>query len=133
MKFTHLLRVRIAGAHLHRGKEGHSTVFFLFFLHHFANKNVTAVFCVFVPRAVFPSLPSSLLQCSSLVGSVVDYFLHTNLAVQDLAVERVAMHPLVRNHYRCGHIPHRRRKIPPDFSMVVYCENSDGAHTGDNW
>ncbi|CBJ31282.1 conserved unknown protein [Ectocarpus siliculosus] len=44
--------------------------------------------------AGFPSLPSSLLQCSSLVGSVVDYFLHTNLAVQDLAVERVAMHPL---------------------------------------
>ncbi|CAM9607596.1 unnamed protein product [Scytosiphon promiscuus] len=44
--------------------------------------------------AGFPSLPSSLLQSSSFVGSMVDSFLHTNLAAKDLAAERIAMHPL---------------------------------------
>eukprot|EP00903_Cladosiphon_okamuranus_P013262 g12366.t1 len=44
--------------------------------------------------AGFPSLPSSLLQGSSFVGSLVDAFLHTNLGAQDLAAERIAMHPL---------------------------------------
>lgn len=44
--------------------------------------------------AGFPSLPSSLLQGSSFVGSLVDSFLHTNLGAEDLAAERIAMHPL---------------------------------------
>eukprot|EP00752_Nemacystus_decipiens_P018532 g16615.t1 len=44
--------------------------------------------------AGFPSLPSSLLQGSSFVGSLVDNFLHTNLGAQDLAADRIAMHPL---------------------------------------
>ena len=77
------------------------------------SRHLFSFFCL----AGFPSLPSSLLQGSSFVGSLVDAFLHTNLGAQDLAAERIAMHPLVRWESRSSERGHKGRWGGGDLHM----------------
>lgn len=72
---------------------------------------VALVFGICFPG--YPSMPSDLLQGSWFVGTIVDFFLHTNLRADDIAAARIAMHPLVRGR-------------PEEFSRFLFHSDKSG-------